>query len=294
VKTKLSIAVAIAGIFGGGVLQASTVISCGWDTAALNSCLSGGLTNFQTKLDWAAFGTPDGTVHTTLWTAASNGFTIGVSEAGLGSGQGAWTAYNYDSVYIGGAWVPRAIAAGSYPQSFAGHFDSITNPANLPPASPGGPGQFGGDHLMGFAGAGGALNSTGLIIDFNASINALGFRVASTSNTTFNLTLNLFSGAGGTGTNLGSFTLNGLTGGGTCSSLYSVGATNPTACNDALFIAAMNAAGTRSATVTTNDIDGFFLGDLYVDSVPEPTPFIFAGCGLLLLIIGKKKFNGAA
>jgi hypothetical protein len=290
VKTKL-LAVAIVTILA-GALQASTVINCAWDGSSLNSCFTGGLPNFQSKLDWAAFGTPDGAVHTALWTASSAGYTIGISEQNLATGQGAWTAYDYDSVYVGGTWYPRAIAPGTYPKNFVGHFDSITNPANLPPAQPGS-GQFGGDHLMGFAGNGGALNSTGLIIDFNAFVTDIGFRIAATSNSSFNVTLSLFAGAGGTGASMGSFNINGLIGGGTCSSLSTVGGAAPVACSDAHFVGALGLAGARSATISANDIDGFFLSDLYLNQLPEPTSFIFAGCGLVLLIIGRKKFNRA-
>ena len=31
------------------------------------------------------------------------------------------------------------------------------------------------------------------------------------------------------------------------------------------------------------------MGDLFVTSVPEPTPMILCGCGALLLFIGKKR-----
>ncbi len=294
-KVKL-LALTIVGLFG-GVLQASTVLSCGWDTTALNSCFSGGLTNFETKLDWAAFGTPDGSVNTGLWTANTGGYNISVSTENTGSGDGMRTAYNFDAVKVGGVWTEPGIAGIPTPYSFPGHFNAVTDNQ---PSSPMAPDSPYGDHLMGLATDGTPLNSSApktLVIDFGgANIADLGFRIAATSNFSFDATVQFFSGANGTGASLGSWTFSGLPNGGVCNTLASTGGSAPVPCNNAYFIGATNflsnGLGTiHSASISTNDVDGFYVGDLMVTSTPEPTPFVFAGFGLVLLVIGKKKWK---
>jgi len=254
------------------------------------------MTNFQTKLDWAAFGTPDGVTQTSLWTATSNGYTIGVSEQGLSAGQGARTAYNYDSIYFAplANWYPKTMFGG-VPNSFNGNFDSIVTTNGTPtPGSPSPSDTPYGDHLMGFVGNGQTLNSTGLIIDLGQNnITSLGFRIAATHNTSFNMTLRLFDGLSGGGNSLGVFNLSNLTGGGTCASLTASPGISPVACNTATFVAALNFANVRSFSVMTNDLAGFYIDDLYLTSTPEPTPLILAGFGLILVFIGKKKFTRA-
>ena len=291
-KAKL-VLLALAGVFG-GTLQASTVISCSWSTSALNSCFNGGLTNFVTKLDWAAFGTPDGSVQTGLWTASTGGYNITVSTTGTDSGEGARTAYDFASVkaIIGGQpmWTSPGFV-GDTTYNFAGHFNSITDNQ---PASPQAPDSPYGDHLIGLRGDGsttGNVLTKDLVVDFGTTVSNVGFRIAANSDFSFNTTVQFFGGANGTGASLGTFTLNSLTAGGTCAGLTSVGGSAPVPCNDAQFIAALGLANARSMTLATTDVDGFWIGDLNLTSVPEPTPLIFAGSGLFLLFIGRKRWR---
>jgi hypothetical protein len=294
VKAKI-LAALLAGCFG-GALQASTVISCAWTTSALNTCLAGGLTNFQTQLDWAAFGTPDSTVHSTLWTSNMGGLNVTVSEQNAGVGEGARSAYDFGSVKFAGTWYDANTAPVSSPFNFVGHFNSITDSQ---PSSPTPPDSPYGDHLMGFAGNGVANANKALVLDFGTNgVSNIGFRIAAVSTVSFNATLVLYSGANGTGSVLGSYTSGTLGGGGTCSSLVSVAGSAPVPCNDALMLMATGFAGVQSVLVKTNDANGFYIGDIFLTdsaltSVPEPTPFVFAGCGLLLLILGKKRWGRA-
>jgi len=290
VKAKI-LAAMLAGFFG-GALHASTVISCAWTTSALNSCLTGGLANFQTQLDWAAFGTPDGTVHSSLWTANMGGLNVSVSEQNAGVGEGARSAYNFGSVKFAGTWYDANSAPVASPFDFVGHFNSITDsqpPAPTPPDSPY------GDHLMGFAGNGVANASKMLVIDFGApTISNIAFRIAAISTVSFNASLTLFSGANGTGTVLGTYTSGTLTGGGTCSGLVSQSGSAPVPCNDAMMLMATGFTGVQSIALRTNDANGFYIGDIFLPgptSVPEPSPMIFAGAGLLLLFLGKKRWS---
>ena len=290
-KVKI-LATLLAGLFG-GALHASTVISCGWDTSALNTCLAGGLTNFQTQLDWAAFGTPDSTVHSTLWTATTGGLNITVSEQNAGAGEGARSAYDFGSVKYLGTWYDANSAPVASPFNFVGHFNSITDnqPASAtPPDSPY------GDHLMGFAGNGAGGANKSLVIDFGtATISDLAFRIAAVSTVSFNASMTIYSGANGTGTILATYSSGLLNGGGTCSGLISVAGSAPVPCNDAAMLMATGFTGARSVVINTTDLNGFYVGDVFVTSTdtPEPTPFVFAGCGLLLLILGKKRWGRA-
>lgn len=282
------LAIAAAGWFG-GALHASTVVSCGWSPTAINSCVTGGLTNFVTQLDWAAFGT-DGSIHNGLWTQnLTNGMTVTVStqNANIAGGEGARTAVNLGSVYYNSQWWDYQSSPVYVGAPFVGHFNAPSTPYSLVSSdifSPGIP----GDKLMGLAGNG-VGTSKALVIDFGQSLSFFAFRIAAVNLSSFNVTLTTYAGANGTGSVLGTFNLNGLTGGGTCPGVRPGNFNVPTPCNDAQLIAAMGALNTRSIAIQTNDPSGFYIGDIYM--APEPSPFIFAGCGLALLIIGKKKFG---
>lgn len=289
-KIKL-LAVAMAGLFG-GVLQASSVISCAWNTTSLNSCLSGGLTNFTTQLDWAAFGTPTATLHNSLWTASTGGYNITVSTENAAPNEGAGTAYNFGSVKIGSSWWDVQSVGASLPNNFAGNFNSVTdNPAPSPVASP----TPYGDHLMGFVGETANTNKS-LVIDLGTTaFTMLGFRLSAITNVSFDATIQFFSGANGTGSLIGpSVTLSNLMGGGPCAGLVTVYGAAPVPCNTAPFLIASGYTGARSFTINTNDAAGFYLGDLYVanNNAPEPSTVIFGACGLVLLFIGKKRWGG--
>lgn len=286
-RTKI-LAFVIAGLFG-GALHASTVISCGWDTTALNNCMSGGLANFQTKLDWAAFGTPDGAVHTGLWTANTGGMNISVSTIGTGSGEGSRSAYVFDAVKVGGVWTDPGLAPFATPYAFPGNFNSITDSQ---PPSPEAPDSPYGDHLMGLRGNGDTsvpATSRQLLIDFGQTLGKVGFRIASNSDFSFNATVQFFGGANGTNP-IGTWHFNSLTGGGVCNTLSINAANPPIPCNTAPFIAAMG-INARGMSISTSDVDGFWIGDIH--TAPEPSAMIFAGCGLGLLYLGRKKFKRA-
>jgi uncharacterized cupin superfamily protein len=290
VKRKLLV-LAVAGLFG-GALHASTVVSCSWASTATNSCIQGGLTNFATQLDWAAFGI-NGAVHTGLWTNTMSGYNVTVSEQNILAGEGARTADNFGSVLYNGTWYDYQSAPIVVPNAFVGHFNSSSTPiVNVP----GDYQNIGvpGDHLMGLAANGGGSSNRALVIDFGKVDPNFGFRIAAVQNASFNLTMNIFSGANGTGTLIGTYNFNSLTGGGTCATLRPGTGNTPAACNDAPFIAALNVAAARSISLSTDDLHGFFIGDIYAGQVvPEPTPFLFAGCGLVLLYIGKKRWGRA-
>jgi hypothetical protein len=289
VRAKI-LAAMLAGVFG-GALHASTVISCGWDTSALNTCLAGGLTNFQTQLDWAAFGTPDGTVHSSLWTQNMGGFIVTVSEQGAGAGEGARSAYDFGSVKFAGTWYDAQSAPVASPFYFQGDFNSITDnqpPSPLPPDSPY------GDHLMGYAGNNTVNANRALVIDFGQSnVDNVGFRIAAVSSVSFTTSLVLYSGANGTGTVLGTYSSGTLSGGGTCDGLVTVGGAAPVPCNDAMMLMATGFSGVRSVAIKTSDNNGFYVGDIFL-STPEPSSIVLGGAGLLLLILGKKRWGRAS
>lgn len=293
-KTKL-LAIAVAGLIG-GALHASTVVSCSWASASTNSCTNGGLANFTTQLDWAAFGT-DGTVHTGLWTASTGGFNITVSEQNTLSGEGARVADNFGSVLYdngsGPKWYDYQNSPIVVPNAFVGHFNaSSTQIVNVPAdyQIPGLP----GDHLMGLAAGGGGSTNRALVIDLGKVEPNFGFRIAAMQNSSFNVTLKIFDGLNGAGNLLGTYNFAEATGGGTCASLRPGSGIAPTPCNDAPFLAALSIATAHSFSVSTDDLHGFYIGDIYATSgVPEPATFVFAGCGLALLYVGKKKWGRA-
>ncbi len=283
------LALAIATIFGGAI-QASTVISCNGSKVAVNSCISSNLANFQTQLDWAVFGTPDGSTHSGVWSASSGGLTIDVNTTGPGV-MGARTADNYASLLVGGNWVLASNVVGA-PYWVPNHFDAPPDTTGSGSAlNPGNP----GDHLMGLA-TNGTSTLGQLLLNFSTGQQSLGFRLASTSNSAFQATVEIFSGANQTGL-LASQTFNLTGGGGNCATLYVTNSNPPAPCNDAPFVAFLNFSTNqiKSVRIATNDVDGFYLGNLELGvsqaSVPEPTPLIFCGCGLALLIIGKRQWK---
>jgi hypothetical protein len=274
----------------GGSLSASSAFSCSGVANSSNSCYTSHLSSFNTQLDWAVFGTPDGNPHFGVWTATSQGITINVlaSATSQSTMEGLRTAVNYNDVFIGGTWQP-AVDFPPQPYSFVGHFDA---PPNAQPGSPIAPGSP-GDHLMGLLLDG--VNASGsLNINLSAAQTNLAFRLAAQHNSLFNATIQVFSGINQTGTLLDTINLTNFAGGGTCTSLISVNHAAPVPCNDAPFVGFLATTGIRSLSISSNDATGLYLGNLMIttpSAVPEPTPLIFCGCGLALLIIGKKRWR---
>jgi hypothetical protein len=278
----------LAGLFG-GALHASTVISCAWATSGPNNCVTAGLPNFQTQLDWAAFGTPSGAVNTGLWTNNMGKFTVTVSEQSPGVGEGARTADDFGSVKSGGIWYATNQSPDPAPFAFVGHFNSITDNQ---PSSPLAPDSPYGDHLMGLVGNGTTNASRALVISFgNTDITDLAFRIAATTTTSFTSSFSLYSGVNGTGTLLATFNSGSLSGGGTCAGLVSVSHAAPVPCNDAMMLMATGYSGIQSVVIKTNDPNGFYVGDIFVSSVPEPSTLVFGACGVVLLFLGRKRFR---
>jgi len=251
------------------------------------------LPSFTTQLDWAVFdapGLPSGAIRTTPWVATSNGIGITVSQ-NAGANGGLITANNFDSVFEGGHWVAAENSINPQPYAFRGHFDA---PPNTQPGSPIAPGMP-GDHLMGLY-LNGVSNTSVMTINFAQALDDLAFRLASTTTSTFDTTIRIFSGINGVG-QIGSLSLTGLAGGGTCTSLFSAanGGTNVIPCNDAPFAGFLNFGTIRSVTISSSDPTGFYLGNLFVSepetTTPEPTPLMLCGLGVALLVLGKKRWR---
>jgi hypothetical protein len=261
------------------------------------------LTNFVTQLDWAAFGS-DSTVHSNLWTEPGSQLSVSTQDINASGGEGARSAVNLGSVYYNGTWYDYSSAPVYVGNVFVGHFNSPTSPYTTPsPVSstdffaPGIP----GDHLIGLAGNGlaGSTNKA-LVVDFGSALTNFAFRIAAVNLSTFNVTLKLFDGANGSGNLLGTYNFADpsgqfaqLTGGGTCAADRPGYNVVPSPCNDAMLIAAIGAVNTRSIAIQTNDPSGFYIGSVLANSVPEPATYVFAGCGILLLFLGRKKFRRA-
>jgi len=239
-------------------------------------------------LDWAVFGAADGATHASLWTATSGGLTVGVSEQ---NAFGLRRANNFSSLFDGTQWhlATDVPSPGFY---FGGHFDAPPDTIGTGSAvTPGTP----GDHLMGLIGNASQTGVMTMNLTSTFNVQNLGFRLSTTSTAAFSTEIQVWSGANGTGTLLTDY-LSGTfaQGGGTCAALAITVSNPPAPCNDAPFVAFLNYAHIGSLVITTNDVDGFYLGNLRYSTdvlTPEPTPLIFCGCGLVLLIVGKKRWS---
>ena len=277
---RVLIAVSLATLVA-GMASASTAFSCSGVATASNSCYSSNLPIFNTQLDWAVFGTPDGTLHSGVWTASSNGISVDVSTQNVAATEGLKTAYNYARILDNGFWALPTEIAGISPYNFNGHFDAPPDVNSaFGPSSP-------GDHLMGLSLDGTSQNSL-MTLNFSQTFNDIGFRIAAVSNPTFDAIISIYSGANGTGTLLNQLNLSSLGGGGTCASLRN---STPVPCNDAPFVAFMAQNAFASMTIWTNDNTGFFISNLSIAEAPEPTSLILCGCGVALLAFGKKRIS---
>jgi hypothetical protein len=280
----------------GGVLHASVVIDCSGDKTAVNSCYASNLPNFTTQLDWAVFGTPDGTIHNGVWTANNvlPGTSVSVTTQGTGATEGLRLANNYGSVFSNGSWQLAQNGPPTQSYSFPGHFDAPPNTGLTSAVAPGDP----GDHLIGLALDGSSI-FPGMVVNFSSGVSEAGFRASSAFDANFQLRVQLFTGMGGTGTLLrdSTFSFNGS--GGICNSLFVTVSNPPSPCNDAPFIAALNYnQGIQSMVISSSDTRGFYVGNLWIGNsnivigeAPEPSAIILSGCGIALLVAGRKRLR---
>jgi hypothetical protein len=256
-------------------IQASTVISCNPNPSATsNACGASYLNTFAT-LQWNSLSATNSSDPVNFYNGLNYNTTSApwdTSLAGVNiavTGTEARTAVNYADIpeTFGGTtyWVNSANVANS-PYAFTGQFNSQPN------AGAGSP----GDYLVGSAG------SAPLIISANQALAMFGFRISTASLTSFQVTIDLFTGPSGTGTPAEVLTLS-LGGGGSCAGLIaSTPTTAPVPCNNAPFVTINPSAQYRSFSVTTNDPDGFYLDSFALD-VPEPGAMLLSGIGLLSL-----------
>lgn len=293
---RLLLAITLTTI-SGGVLSASSVIDCSGSSAAVNSCYSSKLPSFTTQLDWAVFGSPDGTIHNGVWTAPNvlAGLDVSVSGQNLvqvnGTDEGVRLAYNLGTVFFGSQWtLASSIPAAGY--TFAGHFNQTSNPAaplatiQADPAT----------HLLGLA-LNGASSNRQLLLDFTSGVSTFGFFASSEFASNFDLRVQVFAGAGGAGAVLSDQTFSYTGVGGQCGGGLMLSAPNaPTGCNNAPFIYgsgfASGANGTAySMVLSTSDAKGFYISNLYLSTtaVPEPGPLVLCAVGLALVAFGSRK-----
>jgi hypothetical protein len=185
-------------------------------------------------------------------------------------------ADNYGLIqYRPGIWVnPNILPAAPY--RFSGHFDAPPDTAPAPGFAPvGNP----GDYLVGVF-----QNNNAMVLSASGSGNlglqGFAFRISANSLSVFDVTIQEYSGANGTGILLGSQTFSSLTGGGNCPGLFSK---PPVPCNDAPWIVGggFNGLAVQSLVIHTSDTSGFFIDTVYLEEVPEPETMFFAGVGLL-------------
>jgi hypothetical protein len=290
----------------GGLLDAATVIDCAGTTAQINACVASKLPNFTTQLDWAVFGPAEGTIHhNALWTAnnlLTSGLDVTVSDLGTSADptEGLRLAYNLGTVFHDFQWTTAStIPAAGYVRPT--HFNSSSNPNGtladiLADRNPDGTIRDGTIHLLGLA-----LNNVSanrqMVLDFSSGIVNFGFYASSATAANFDFRVQVFAGAGGTGTTLSdnSFSYTGV--GGTCGTMLSQPFA-PTGCNDAPFIygsdygTAFNGTA-RSLVISSSDPTGLYMTNLFVydgtAEVPEPGAMVLCGLGIALLAIGNRK-----
>lgn len=278
-------------LFGSGQLFASGVIACSGEAAAVNSCYTSHLPTFTTQLDWAIVGTPNGALHTGVWTANHllvSGLEVSVQGQNLAPvNEGLRLAYNIGRVFYGGEWTPAGMTPS--PGYFhPGHFQQTSNPNADIEAIKANPAV----HLLGLA-LDGNLTNQALLLDFSSGFDNLGFFASALTDADFSLRVQIFAGAGGTGASLADTTFNFNGSGGMCSSMTN---SPPTGCNNAPFIYA-SAFGNSALSVvlSSSDSRGFYIGNLYLADgsahLPEPGPMILSAFGLAVLVIGRKRLR---
>lgn len=294
---RLLLAITLTTITG-GVLSASSVIDCSGNSAAVNSCYASKLPSFTTQLDWAVFGTPDGTIHNGVWTAPNvlSGLDVSVSGQNLeqvnGTDEGLRLAYNVGTVFFGSQWtLASSIPAAGY--TFAGHFNQTSDPSAALATIQADPSI----HLLGLA-LNGASSNRQMLVDFSSGVSTFGFFASSEFAANFDLRVQVFAGAGGTGTLLSDNVFNYTGVGGQCGSMISAPFA-PTGCDNAPFIHGSgflsngwgSEGSARSIVISTNDAKGFYMSNMYLaqTEVPEPGPLVMCSLGLALVVVGSRK-----
>jgi hypothetical protein len=273
---RIIIAVALASL-AGGIASASSAFSCGGAAITTNNCYTvSALPHFTTQLDWAAFGTSNGDFSQMFTHTQADGVVIQAQALNApGTQQGLQLASNYARFFNGTTWQN---ATGT-PYSYNGRFDAPPNTGATSAIPPGTP----GDSLLGLG-----LNGTSagsLLLNFHTNVTDIGFRLASTTNLTFDGVVSLYSGLNGGGNLVAQLNLTNSVGG-TCPGLSLA---VPVPCNDAALVAFLAQAPFKSIVISTNDTTGFHIGNVFYTSVPEPTSLILCGCGVALLWAGKKR-----
>jgi hypothetical protein len=131
----------------------------------------------------------------------------------------------------------------------------------------------------------GSYNAGSFVIGSNKVLSTFGFRIATLTNSIFNVTIDLFGSANGTGS-YEQLTLSNLSGGGNCAGLltFDPHTGTPTPCNNAPFVYVTTTSAVRSFSIATTDSTGFYIDALDVfDPVPEPATMLITGGGLMTL-----------
>jgi hypothetical protein len=212
----------------------------------------------------------NGTYSNTTWYAA-DGEYINVAVTGTSLIR----ADDYALVNTGMGWT--APPAGLSPYKFTGNFDSAPD-TGFTTSGVGLTLNSYGEGLLG------SYNAGSFVIGTNYLLSSFGFRIASITNMTFDVTIQLFGSTDGSGTPLQTLSLSSLTGGGNCSSL-SPASGAPVPCNTAPFLFISATGLVHSFSIATNDPTGFYIDDLDLSgsTTPEPATMLITGGGLLAL-----------
>ncbi|HLI85908.1 MAG TPA: PEP-CTERM sorting domain-containing protein [Bryobacteraceae bacterium] len=266
-------------------------VSCTLNSV-VQSCYEQNQVPYNETINWlTGLGEAYGGPHSGAWTTSNEAVNVTLSSTSalLRSDN---TGFAWDgSVWTLPDFAPDGMAniAGSteYISTFAGHFGAPNLPSTIAPYATPSAADLGsqfGDDLVGTLG-GGALT-----ISFATPVTSAGFMISTRDLTNFTATLQGYDAAGNL---VGTYLLSAIGLGGTCSGLGDFSTGNPQPCTDpsssyyspAPFIALLGQNNDISKLVLwTNDSNGFFIDQMYVDQpqVPEPETLILLGSGLCL------------